>query len=82
MNDLGRIDVAGEGDLVDFGMRTHGGAGRFAEAVDDVDHARRKAGLDRQLSHPQGGQRSLFRRLEHDRVSAGQRRRPFAGQDE
>ena len=35
------------------GMRDQGGAGRLAHAVDDVDHAGREAGLQRQLGHAQ-----------------------------
>ena len=34
LDDLGGVDVAGEGDLVDVGMRHQGRAGGLAEAVD------------------------------------------------
>ena len=43
LDDLGRVDVAGEGDLVDVRVDDHGGAGGLAQAVDDVDHARRES---------------------------------------
>ena len=80
LDDLGRIDVAGEGDLVDVGMRDQGGAGRLAEAVDDVDDAGGEAGLDGQLADPQGGQRRLLGGLHHDGVAAGQGRAPLPGE--
>ena len=54
LDDLGGVDVAGEGDLVDVGMRDQGGAGGLAHAVDDVDDAGREAGLAGQLGDAQG----------------------------
>ena len=48
-DDLGRVDVAGEGDFIDARMHDHRLAGRFAHAVKDVDHAVGEAGLERQL---------------------------------
>ena len=80
LDDLGRVDVPGEGDLVDVGMRDQGRAGGLAEAVDDVDDAGREAGFEGQLGDAQGGQRRLLGRLHHDRVAAGQGRAPLPGQ--
>ena len=80
LDDLGGIDVAGEGDLVDVGMDDQRRAGRLAEAVDDVDDARREAGLEGQLGHAQGGQRRLLGGLHDDGVAAGQGRAPLPGQ--
>ena len=50
LNDLGRIDVAGEGNLVDLRMsRREPRVGRFPKAVHDVQHARRQARFGGQL---------------------------------
>ena len=80
LDDLGRIDVAGEGDLVDVGVRHQGRARRLAHAVDDVDHAGREARFPGQLGDPKGRQRRLLGGLHHDRVAAGQGRAPLPGE--
>jgi hypothetical protein len=47
-------------------------------AVNDVQHARRHTGLERELGQQHGGQRVLFRGLEHEGVAAddGHRKHP------
>ena len=74
--DLGR---AGERDLVDVGMRGERGAGGLAEAGDDVDDARREAGLHDQLAEAQRRERRLLGGLQHDGAAGGQRRRELPG---
>ena len=67
--------LAGEGDPVDAGMLGQRGAGRAgAVAVQDVEHPRRQAGLQRQPGHQRRGRRGVLGRLEHHRVAPGQRR--------
>ena len=56
--DLGR---AGEGDLVDARMGRQRRAGRFAQAGNDVDHARGEARLLDQLAQPQGASAAFAR---------------------
>ena len=80
LDDLGRVDVPGEGDLVDVGMRHEGRAGGLAHPVEDVDDPGREARLAGQLGHAQGRQRRLLGRLHHDRVAAGQGGAPLPGQ--
>ena len=46
----------------------------LAVAVHDVEHAVRQAGLDQQLAQPHRRERHFFRRLEHERVAAGDAR--------
>ena len=67
-------DRAGEGDPAHQRVADQGRPGLLAEAGDDVEHARRDAGLERQLGQPQRGQRGLLGRLEHGRAAGGQRR--------
>ena len=80
LDDLGRVDVPGEGDLVDVGMGDEGRAGGLAQAVEDVDDAGREARLLGQLGDAQGRQRRLLGRLHHDGVPAGQGRAPLPRQ--
>ena len=54
------------------GCVDHRGAGGFAEAVDDVDHASGEAGFQRQFRDAQGGQRRLLGGLHDHRVAARQ----------
>ena len=77
LDQLGRIDVAGEGDLVDVGVDDHRVAGRLAHAVDDVDDAGGEAGLLGEGRDAEGGQRGLLGGLHDDRVAAGERRPPL-----
>ena len=49
------------------------GAGGLAVAGDDVDDARREAGLLEQLAEAQRRERRLLGRLQHDGVAAGER---------
>src|SRR5579864_4691342 len=70
--DLGR---AGEGDLGHLRVLDQGVADRRAAARDDVQDARRQAGLGRQLGELERRQRRVGGRLVHHRVAAGQRRR-------
>ncbi len=62
------------------GWTTRACAGRLAQAVDDVDDARREAGLEGQLADAQGGQRRLLGGLHDDGVAAGQGRAPLPGE--
>ncbi len=55
--DFGR---AGEGDFVHVGMRGECGAGGFAEAGDDVDHAFGEAGGFDEFAEADRGEWSLF----------------------
>ena len=80
LDDLGGIDVAGEGDLVDVGMGDQGRAGGLAEAVDQVDHARRETGLDGELADAERGQRGLLGGLHDHGVAAGEGRAPLPGE--
>ena len=64
---------AGEGDLVDVRVLDERGAGA-AVAGDDVEDARRDAGLERELAEAQRRQRRLLGGLEDDRAAGGQRR--------
>ena len=50
-------------------------AGRLADAGDDVDDARRQAGLGEARGEREHGQRRLLGRLEHDRAAGADRRR-------
>ncbi len=53
-------------------MAAERGPGFLAETRDDVEHAGRKARLQRQLTDSQRRQRCLFGGLEHDAVAGGQ----------
>jgi Mg-chelatase subunit ChlD len=50
----------------------HSGSPASAVAVHDVEHARRDAGLQRQLAQARGGQRRQLAHLQHRRVAEGQ----------
>ena len=76
--DAGR---AGERHLVDIGMIDQRVADDAAGAGDDVEHARRQAGFQRQFADPQRRQRGQFGRLHHDGAAAGQRRRQLPHPD-
>ena len=65
--------LAGEGDLVDAGMGGHRLADLLARAGQDVDHAGRDAGLERQLAEPDRGERGGRCRLEDERIAGRQR---------
>ena len=69
-------DLAGERHAVDVGVAGQRLAGAVGpEAVHDVEHARRQAGLQGQLAQPRRRQRRLLGRLEHRRAPERQRRR-------
>ncbi len=70
---------AGEADRVDVHVQRERLAGLVAVAGHDVEHARRQAGLDRQLGQAQRGERALLARLEDHRVAARQRRPELPG---
>ena len=77
----GLVDVPGdrrradEAHRRDLRMLEHR-VDRDLVAVDDVEDAVRQAGLLQQLGDEDRGGRVLLRRLEHERVPAGDRRRP------
>ena len=66
--------LAGERDLGDALVLGQRLAGLDAEAVDDVEHARRQQVAD-QLHQHHDAHRRLLGRLEHDAVAGGERRR-------
>src|SRR3981081_1203966 len=76
---LGDIDAgagrAGEGDHVDVGMLAHGRTHFGAEAVDEVEHALRDAGLVQDFSENQCRRRREFARLQDHGAAGGERRR-------
>ena len=82
----GRVDVLrdrrgpDERHGLDVGMMQDG-VHRFLVSVDDVEHAVRQAGFLEQLGEPDAGGRILLRRLEHERVPAGQRHREHPHRD-
>ena len=55
------------------------GADRRPVAVDQVEHARRHAGLMQHLGEEDGVQRRDLGRLQHHRAAGGERRRDLAG---
>ena len=55
-------------------MRDERCADRLARALNDVEHAGRNAGLERQLRHDDRGHRRLLGRLEDDTVAGAQRK--------
>ncbi len=73
------LDAADERDLVDAGMGGEGGA-RFSPAGHEAEDALRQQAVD-ELGQPQRGQRRLVRRLHHDGVAGGERRRRLAGRE-
>ncbi len=64
---------AGERDLVDARVVDQRGAG-LAVAGEDVEHAGREAGLERELAEAQRGQRRLLGGLEDQRAAGGEGR--------
>ncbi len=70
---------AGEGDLGHVGMLHQRFAGR-AVAGDNVDDSWRQSNFRADFGEGQRGQRRELRRLEHDGVARGQRRRNLPGQ--
>ena len=70
-----------ERHLVDVGMIDQGVADHAAGTGDDIEHARRQAGFERQLADPQCRERRQLGRLHHDGAAAGQRRRKFPHPD-
>src|SRR5205085_1849610 len=80
---LGHVDAgagrAGERDHVDVGMLGHGGADFGAEAVDQVEHALRHAGLMQDFREDQCRGWRKFRGLEDHGAAGGKRWRDLAG---
>ena len=70
---------AGEGDLVDAGVRHKGGT-RCPVTGHDVQHAFRQARLAAEFGEQKGGQRGVFGGFQHDGIAGGQRRGHFPGQ--
>ena len=68
LRDRGRADEAHRRHVLVGEQRIH----RFLVAVDDVQHAGRRPGLDRQLGEPQAAGRILLRGFQHEGVAAGQ----------
>ncbi len=78
-DDLADGGAAGEGDLVDAGMRDERGTGGFAEAVDDVHDSGRQTNFAEPVCEFERGQRSLFGGLENASAAGGKRGREFPG---
>jgi hypothetical protein len=76
---LADLGGTGERDLVHARVLDQRPTG-LAGPGDDVDHTGRQVGLLADLRERQRGQRGGLRRLEHDRVAAGQRRCDLPGQ--
>ena len=55
--------------------------GHFATAMDQIDHAGREPGLQRQLHQPMRGMGDILGRLEDHGVPAHQRRKHLPGRD-
>ena len=80
---LGNRGGAGEGQHVDVHVQRQRLADGVAVARQDVEHAFRDAGIQRQLRDADRGQRRLFRRLEDERVARRQGRGELpAGHDQ
>ncbi len=67
--------AAGEGNLVDARMTGQRRADGLAIAVQQIEHARRQSGFQRDLGHHLLRQRRHFRRLDHQGAARGERRR-------
>src|SRR5262249_28938557 len=67
---------AGERDHVDVPVVAHGSADIGPEAIDQIEHSRRYAGVVKYLREDQRTSRSEFRRLE-DHCAAGGKCRPY-----
>jgi hypothetical protein len=71
----------GEGHFVDAGMPHQRLADDAALAAYHVERARRQSRFEKQLGDPQHGKWRQFRRFDHQRATAGQRRRNFPHAD-
>ena len=80
---LGDVDAcagrAGEGNHVDAGMLAHRCADIGTEAVDQIEHTLRHAGLMKNFRENQRGRRRIFRRLQDHGAARRDRRRDLAG---
>ena len=70
---------AGERDLADVLVQRERLAGFLAEAVHDIEDARRAAGFDEELREPQAAERRLLGGLQYDRVAGRERGRDLPG---
>ncbi len=78
-----RCGFAGEGDPVYFRVRGDELARRIgSEAVHDVVHARRHAGLVHDLGEQGRGRGRFFRRFRDDGIAAGERRCELPGEEQ
>ena len=64
----------GEGDHVDFPVRRQWCADIWTIAIDEIEDARRHAGLVHDLGPDDGAERRVFRRLEHHGAAGSERR--------
>ena len=71
----------GEGDDRDVRMADERASGGLAEAVHDVDDARRATRVGQDLDEALGEQRRVLRGLQHDGVAADERRSELPGRD-
>lgn len=74
-----RGGASGEGNLIHVRVLGERLAGGRPEARDDVDDTGRDPGLDDKLAEVQRCERRLLGWLQHDRVTAGERRRNLPG---
>src|SRR5207253_1909781 len=76
-DDLAYGGAAGEGDLIDIRMLHERSAAGFAEAGNDVDHARWQAAVGEMLGEFESSERRLLGGLEDTGASRGKRWREF-----
>ena len=69
-----RVRGSGERNLVDTEVTRDGRARVLAQAIQDINHARREAGLLDQITKHESAQRRLLGRLQHHSITARQRR--------
>ena len=75
------LGTSGEADVIDAGMARQRVADLVAVACHDVDGARRKSDVGRQLGHAQQRQAGIFGRLHHADVAGGQGAADAAAED-
>ncbi len=68
-----------EGNFIDVRMGRQGSARRLSIARHDIHHAVGNAGFLNQFAKQKGGERRLFRGLQHDRAAGRESRAKFPG---
>ena len=80
-DDLAGRGLAGERDHRHVGMGDERRTGLLADAVDDVEHARREPGLLHDLGQQAADSGDQLGRLDHDRAPGGEARRELPGRE-